>query len=185
MRTIRELISEINFEDKTIQTTPDWESLLYEFRIYDSFWSNDERLKGYYLKVWLCTDTWVGWIAYFLDGEFVYLSTQQARKSDVDIEFVSQESAEKVENYIRSLIKEESELKVSILDLDEQVAPFYKIEYNSQVLHKTALYYDNEVSIINKRKTDGDLHTVKILFSDGNTKDVDCRDLKFPYNTLN
>lgn len=185
MKTFRELISEINFEDRTIQTDPNWESILYEFNIYESFWSNDERLKGYYLKVWLCTDTWVGQIAYFLDGEFVYLSTQSARKSDIDIEFVSQESAKKIEKYLRSLIEQENEKTFTLLDLDEEVTPFYKIQYNTQILHKTALYDNDEVSIVSKRNEHKDFHTVKILLTDGTSKEVDCRDLKFKYSTLN
>lgn len=55
MTTLKEIISSINFDDKRIQTSPDWEKLASNFGIYDLYWSEDTRLKGYHVKTWLCT----------------------------------------------------------------------------------------------------------------------------------
>lgn len=39
MTTLKEIISSINFDDKRIQTSPDWEKLASNFGIYDLYWS--------------------------------------------------------------------------------------------------------------------------------------------------
>ena len=104
MTTVREIINSINFDDKSIQTSPDCEKLSSQFGIYNLYWSEDTRLKAYHVKTWLCTDTWVGWVAYFLDSEFVCLSTQNARKSDTEFEFVSKEAHSKLRDYLFSLV---------------------------------------------------------------------------------
>jgi hypothetical protein len=188
MTTLREIIEAVDFNDTNIQTSPDWEKLASVFDIYEFFWSEDIRLKVYHVKTWLCTDTWVGWEAYFLDGKFVCISSQSARKSDKDFEFVSQEIAKKVESYIRSLAKKENNTTYNILDLDMEFSERYSIEYNSGILHKTAWLKDEKVSILKTRyphNSKNYFHIVLIKFSNGKKVEIDCRDLLFDYNSLN
>jgi hypothetical protein len=187
MTTVREIINSINFDDKRIQTSPDWEKLSSQFGIYNLYWSEDTRLKAYHVKTWLCTDTWVGWVAYFLDSEFVCLSTQNARKSDTEFEFVSKEAHSKLRDYLFSLVDDGSN-EIDILDLDEEVSDKYTIAYNSQILHKTAWYLGEKVKI---KKTifpyndrDRYFHIVEIEYEDGVIEEVNCTYLKFEYNNL-
>ncbi len=58
MTTIQDLINNINFDDKKIQTDPNWEDLSEVFNL-QLYYSDDTRLKAYHVKVWCCTDTWV------------------------------------------------------------------------------------------------------------------------------
>lgn len=184
---LKEVLNSINFEDKRIQTHPDWEELAQEFGI-DLYWSEDERLKAYHVKTWQCTDTWVGWEAYFLDKELVCISSQNARKSDKDFEFISKESFIKVRDYLLSLTLEDEDKNINILDLELEIPEKYVIEYSNQILHKTAWLDNNKVEIIKKRysyeEKDKYFHTVEIKTEDGNVREVDCRELLFDYNTL-
>ena len=188
MTTLKEIISSINFDDKRIQTSPDWEKLASNFGIYDLYWSEDTRLKGYHVKTWLCTDTWVGWVAYFLDNKFVCLSSQTARKSSTDFDFASNEAHSKLRDYLFSLTNNE-EFKVDILDLNIEVPERYSVSYNSQILHKTAWLKDEKVKITKTRysyNTDNDkhFHTVEIEHDNGLVEEVNCSDLEFEYNNL-
>ncbi len=188
MTTLRKIIEAINFEDTRIQTDPDWEGLSNNFNIFDLGWSDDVRLKAYLVKTWLCTDSWVGWVAYFLDGEFVCISSQNARKSDVDFEFTSKEAALQVRDYLLSLRDLEDMQTIYLIDLDTEVPEKYKIEYNSQILHRTAWNSTEKVKIVKTRypyeyKGNG-FHIVEVEYSDGQRLEVDCRNLDFEYNNL-
>lgn len=193
MKTLKEIISSINFDDKRIQTSPDWEKLASHFGIYDLCWSNDTRLKGYHVKTWLCTDTWVGWVAYFLEDEwkgpqFVCLSTQSARKSDIEFEFASNEAHSKVRDYLFSLTTNE-DFKVVLLDLDLEVSDRYSVSYNSQILHKSAWLNDEKVKVTKNNYSYNDdkekyFHTVEVTHDNGLIEEVDCSDLEFEYNNL-
>jgi hypothetical protein len=86
--TLRKLISEIDFNKSSVQDTPNWEDLSKIFNL-ELYWSEDTRLKCYFIKKWYCTDSFVGLRAYFLDDEFVATSYQQGRKFNEDFTFVS------------------------------------------------------------------------------------------------
>ncbi len=185
MTKLKEIINNINKQDKRIQTVPDWEELFSLFDI-NGYWSDDERLKGYCVKTWLCTDTWVGWIAYFLDDEFVFMTSQDTRKGDTDYEFTSKEVAEKVRTYLLSL-NEDEEQQFNVLNLELEVGDKYQIEYNSQILHKTAWLGDKKVNIERKQyaySTPQYFHTVMVRFEEETAFEVDCRELLFEYNNL-
>jgi hypothetical protein len=106
-----------------------------------------DRMKGYYIHVWQCTDTWVGSIAWFLEGEFVYYTFQPARKSDITYHFTSKEAYDKVVEFVMSMLKQEiSEPKY--LDLEDEIPEKFTVEYNSQILHKYVWYKDQLVEVI-------------------------------------
>ena len=187
--TLRKLISEIDFNNKFIQDTPNWEELSDIFGINNLYYSEDERLKVYFIKKWYCTDSYVGLRAYFLNGVFVATSYQSGRKSSEDFCFVSKALALDLKNYLFEIsIKEEIEPNYDIIDdsdLDEEIPNTYKIEYNTQILHKTALLNGERVEILKTSYNWGDnryFHTVEIKNAKGNKQEIDCRELDFEYN---
>jgi hypothetical protein len=188
--TFRKIISEIDFSNKKLKSDPNWENLSSIFNI-DLDWSDDTRLKSYYIKIHYCTDSYVGIKAYFLDDEFVALSNQVGRKYSEEFDFVSIETAEKVKNYLLTLLEpEEYSVKIDIIDyLDEEIPSTYKIEYNTQILHKKALYNDEYVDIIKtnfqKEGSESPNYFHSVLIKKGNDEImVDCRDLDFEFNTI-
>lgn len=185
--TLRKLISEI---DKSKEDHIDWEVLSNIFDIHDLYYSEDTRLKCYFIKKWYCTDSFVGIRAYFLDDEFICLSNQTGRKMKQEFSFVSRESALKLKDYLESLIEdEEPNYRFDIIDqtsLDEEIPSTYKIEYNSEILHKQAFLNNEKVDIVKTsypwEEKDKYFHTVKVKLPNGKTKEIDCRKLDFEYN---
>ena len=185
--TFRKLISEI---DKNNPYSPSWGDLANEFNIYNLDWSEDQRLKYYFIKKWYCTDTYVGIRAYFLDDEFVAISTQSGRKMDEDFSFVSKELANKLKIYLRSLVEEvDEDIHLDVIEedfMDKEIPPTFKIEYNSQILHKEGYLNGEKVRIIKSNYSWDDkdkyFHTVEIKLPNGKKQEIDCRKLDFEYN---
>lgn len=179
--TLRKLISEI---DKSKETSPSWEKLANLLQVNNLFWSDDPRLKCYFIKEWLCTDTNVGIRAYFLDEKFVALSTQVARKAYETFQFISRERAIELKQYLESLIEDSLDIEI-LEELDDEVPSMFKLEFSSQILQKEAFLNDEKVEILKQQYPWGDdrhFHTVLIKKSDGTVKEVDCRELQFEYN---
>lgn len=165
--TLRKLIEQIDKTNKQLECSIAWEELALMFNIYGLYWSNDTRLKSYYIKVWLCTDTWVGEKAYFLDDELIAISYQPARKADETFEFISKEKALQLRTYLHSLVEEEEDnTQYSIIDnLDDEIDDTYKMEYNSQIIHKTGLYNGDTVEIVKTRFDNEGMHSPNYFHS--------------------
>ena len=85
--------------------------------------------------------------------------------------------------------EEEEETNINILDLEQEVPEKYTINYNTEILHKTAWLDGSKVEILKTRykweEKEKYFHTVEVKFEDETIKEVDCRELLFDYNTLN
>jgi hypothetical protein len=84
---------------------------------YDEF---EKRVKKYWIKSWLCTDTYVGLAAYYLDDELVAISTQQGRKYDEEFEWVSVELRHKLRTFLLSFEEDDNMLHVINFDAEIQ-----------------------------------------------------------------
>jgi hypothetical protein len=60
------------------------------------------RITAYWVERWLCTDTWVGTQAIYLDDRLVGATTQTARKNDIHLKFIGKAEAEVVCEWIRA-----------------------------------------------------------------------------------
>lgn len=130
---------------------------------------DNPRMKSYWIANHICTDTWVGYRAYFLDDVFVCCSHQGARKSDEVYTWVSVEAKIQVKEYIKSLdtvaIEEE---EASLLDMEEDMGDGYPIQYTEQMLRNKVLYNGGIVEVV---RDDGDgyknCHTITVKSTDG------------------
>ena len=122
-------------------------------------YTDNSDIKCYWLGNWKCTDTRVGHRCYFLNDEPLALSYQNARKSNENFYFVSEEMAIKARNYILSLITEEDEMRINIIeDIEEDIRDGYKINFIDQVLDwSKATYNGKKVKFIEKVVEDGHL----------------------------
>jgi hypothetical protein len=189
MTTLRKIISEIDKTNKALTINPNWEGLSSEFGINDLYWSDDTRLKAYFIRRHYCTDTWVGARVYFLDDEVVAISIQPARKAREEFSFVDIESCRKLRNYLLSLVHIEETLPNDFIeDWDKEIAETYKVQYNTQILQKTGFFEGKEVKIIKtnfdwQKEKEDHFHSVIIEDGDGEERKIDCRELDFKYNT--
>lgn len=119
--TIKDLIGKIDKNDDKCQGLADLDNFAQEL-VCDCSWNEtfEAHMKKYWIHSWYCTDQWVGLAAYFFNDEFVCVSTQVGRKYDEDFEWVSQEAANKVRDFIISLSKLD---QVKLLDLNEEIKP--------------------------------------------------------------
>lgn len=148
--------------------------------------SDNPRLKCYWIANHLCTDTWVGLRAYFLDDQLVCCSRQSGRKCDEHFEWVSVETKTQVREYIKSLdISEEEWDAPSILDMEEDWGVGYPIKFTGQMLRNKVLYQGGLVEVI-RDDSEGynNFHTITVKFSENRGADIDVREILVPWYTV-
>ncbi len=139
-----------------------------------------------HLKQWYCTDTWVGIDVIYLNNHPVAITKQKSRKSSVNIYFLSEESKNSVKDYLISIYDNPQDYSDYLTEdeLNEEMGDYFKIEYSSQVLYKTAWLNGEQVEITQKPRNlnnNFNLHVVAIKCEDGVEKWVDVRELDFEY----
>ncbi len=134
---LQEILNKIDKTDRKGSSFADIENFCSELNCqYISHHPEFEtRMKKYWIYAWQCTDTWVGISAYFFDDEFACLSFQEGRKCDENFEWANKEIAEKVRQYILSLMPlDEGRLTMvdvnSELDTTGWVADDDKVNYS-------------------------------------------------------
>lgn len=150
---------------------------------YDT--EENTRLKAYYLFKWCCTDSYVGYRAYFLDDILVSVSTQLGRKCDETFEWVSAEAWTDTRNYINSLQTIPTPPS-DILDLEEELPEYgMSIEFSEQLLSDTVYLKDTkELVKVTKKWYGYDPNTwkkVEVEMPNGEKKVVEMSDVIVPY----
>ena len=154
--------------------------------IYYHNYDDPVNLTANHLKQWCCTDTWVGIDVIYLNNNPVAVTNQVGRKTDVNIYFLSEEAKNSVKDYLISLYNNQQDCADYLTedDLNEEMGDYFKIEYSSQVLYKTAWLNGEQVEITQKPRNLNNkinLHTVAIKHKDGVEKWIDVRELDFEY----
>ena len=139
-----------------------------------------------HLKQWYCTDTWVGIDVIYLNNHPVAITNKKSRKSSVNIYFLSEESKNSVKDYLISIYNNPQDYSDYLTEdeLNEEMGDYFKIEYSSEVLYKTAWLYGEKVEITKKPRNlnnNFNLHVVAIKREDGVEKWIDVRELDFEY----
>ena len=149
-------------------------------------YDDPSKLTTNHLKQWYCTDTWVGIDVIYLNNVPVAITNQAERKMNVNIYFLSEEDKNSVKDYLISLYNNQQDCDDCLTDdeLNTEMGDYFKIEYSSQVLYKTALLNGDEVEITQKPRKLNDkinLYQVAIKHKDGVEEWVDVRELDFEY----
>ena len=157
--------------------------------IYYHNYDDPVNLTTNHLKQWCCTDTWVGIDVIYLNNSPVAVTNQIGRKMDVNISFLSEEAKNSVKDYLISLYNNQQDCADYLTedDLNEEMGDYFKIEYSSQVLYKTAWLNGEQVEITQKPRNLNNkinLHTVAIKHKDGVEKWIDVRELDFEYCSI-
>ena len=187
MATLKQLIEKASQLPK--QEYNLWDENLLSAVGLDTYYHNYDdpvNLTTNHLKQWYCTDTWVGINVIYLNNHPVAVTNQIGRKCDVNIYFLSEEAKNLVKEYLLSLYSNQQDYSEYLTedDLNEEMGDYFKIEYSSQVLYKTAWLNGEQVEITQKPRNlnnNINLHTVAIKHKDGVEKWVDVRELDFEY----
>lgn len=137
MTTLREIIAQAAPYAKPVDCLDP--EIYREWSKYDcyDFADLDGRLTSTYISTistWYCTDTWVGTEAFYLDGEFVFLTKQQGRKCYKFYDFASTEAFKKVRIYAESFRVPEDLPGPALVDLDAPQPTGYTVAYVSQII---------------------------------------------------
>jgi hypothetical protein len=95
----------------------------------------EERVVSVAINEWLCTDTMVGVYAIYMDGKFVALSMQSARKNYVDYYWQSQADADAMRKFIRSLSDQDDPLVVNLIK-PEKTFPAWWLQPSKTVVRE-------------------------------------------------
>lgn len=118
---------------------------------FDSTWWSDAekrgRLRGYWLEMWNCTDTWVGRSLYFLDGEFVFMHHQTARKSPGCTTFLNRDAFEKVREFIESFRHQPEPKAEEWLDPEAEYEIYETMTYPDAMVRRRAIYQGRVVGV--------------------------------------
>jgi len=139
IKTIGDLIKNIDLEK--CQTSADYSGICSEFNSIDSYdldherLDNDGRLKEHHYHKWCCTDSWVGYRLYSLNGEVVAWSGQEGRKCSEEIEWMSKEKYFETEKYLKQFVESE-EIHINLINMDQKIPEKIQIEYAGQILDK-------------------------------------------------
>ncbi len=149
-------------------------------------WNKNDKLRSEYITCHLCTDTWVGVEAYFLNGEVACITKQDARKSPkVILGWTSEEIAQKTREYIKSIsIDPSADKNFDIIDLDQELGDSYEVDYAEQLMHKNVIHKNEICKVIEKPRLtqDGKSNHYEIIVNKAGTEQiVDVRDIKIPF----
>lgn len=105
----------------------------------------ENRVEAFYVRKWLCTDTWVGTIVYFFDTAPLAVSTQLGRKCNIYFAFVDNERAQKFKDFLQTLSPKK---EIPLLDLNEEVEEFYSVSFYEQLLTKEGQYGGQACTVV-------------------------------------
>lgn len=112
----------------------------------------NRHVTGYWVTKHLCTDTWVGLQAIYLDGELIGTSNQQYRKASIDIHYLNEACAEKMRQFIINNISNEDRYvpihNVETLEQELDLLEGYSVEYACQLLSKVGYYKGKSVVVL-------------------------------------
>ena len=187
--TLKEIAEKIDKSEKN-RDYISFDALLYEFNMQEFYIDYDEpeakRLEAYWIGHWYCTDSWVGYRMYFLDGEPVGVSTQKGRKCEEMFEWFSNEAADKVRDLLYKLCNADDALCVKVTDINEDIGDYYNIHFNSQVLDwSKARYKGEKITFIERIKESPDYGIdteIKAQLPSGEITIIDINDIEFAFN---
>ena len=179
---MREIIQKV---DRSVNNTDEAHmgDFMHVLNIGGYEWADEfgARVKKHALIEWICTDTWVGVHVYYMDDEPVAISVQTARKNDKEFEFVSQEAADKVRNFINEIVAKEESNHIDLIDLDKEFGePFFTVNYGQQLLTRAGFYKGDQVTVVKTYEDIKNWSKVKIKFQNGSVKVIPLKEFNIP-----
>ena len=127
------------------QCDADYEAVNESLEIFNmwSGWSEElnKRIRAYPIYQWQCTDTWVGLKAIYFDGKPAGASYQSARKSSVNVRWLSLEIARAVREAILSTV----ETKIDLINPEEDIGEDFSVQYAGEALSDDGFYQGRPV----------------------------------------
>lgn len=195
---LREIIKNIDKSSEN-EDWVDFENLaceLFDMHDWDFQITEQERskLSCYWFFYWLCTDTTVGFRAYFFENEFVFYSYQSARKDYERFYWKDKKSYNKIREYfqhLRAKYQKLNEPDLYFCDMGEDYKHGFRINYTSELykkhLDQEILYIptNEKVNILESSLKRGNIisEEVNIINESGEVKTTNLKNLSFSWFT--
>lgn len=184
MTTFRDVLARV---DKSAEnaTHMDPDDLCQVLRLdsfdYSAYQKFNERVVGYWVTRWQCTDTWVGVTVYCLDGEPFAIGSKMARRQTEHYQFVSKAAMALVREFVLSLFDDQESPEVDLLDLDEEIEDTYHVNYASQIIDREG-FHEGKSCTVHEIKESARLATESLVvkFEDGSKLEVPVKEFKLP-----
>lgn len=140
------------------------------------------RLKCYWISKWLDSDTHCGVRAFFLDNEFIGISTQRYRRDDVVFEYINNTVKSKLRAYIMELTDYgEHDEEETMLDLDKEMGDGYTVTWAASLLDSKVIIDGYSVDVVDKYSS----HEIIVCNINGAKESIDIRTAKVAYHLIN
>lgn len=179
------------------EANPDIELFAQELNVYGApSWSEtfNNRVKGWYLNSWLCTDTEVGTAVYFFDDKPVAVGVQTARKNRESLYFLDKTVADLLREFLFEIIQQEDEYMVAqyIDPESEDIPEFHSYGFGEQCgpRGRKGVWRGQPIVVsrifwgYNFKRRPGcpRCDEIEIELPDGNKVIVDCQEVLFRIN---
>lgn len=181
---IMKLIDLMHKVDKSSanETYINYDTLFNVFNIcYNDINDTKTNLKAFWLARWRCGNEYVGFIVYFLDYELVGISYQYYRKDDIKYEFVSDKMANRVREYLNSIVIAKGYSLLSEEDKNAELGNGFSINYNSNILNDYVIYKNTGEFVKVKNNRLPDSTQIEITDNNNNTKIVNLQEIEVPW----
>src|SRR5574343_104153 len=180
------------------EADPDIDLFAQDLNVYGApVWSEtfNNRVKGWYVNSWLCTDTEVGTAVYFFDDKPVAVGVQTARKSRESLYFLDKASADSMRIFLLELIREEDNQFAQYIDPElEDIPEFHSYSYSKQcgARGRKGIWRGQPIMVsrifhgYNFDRSPGNprCDEIEIELPDGNKIIVDCSEVLFRINVV-
>ena len=129
----------------------------------------------------------VGFYAVYLDGELVGSTNQSARKSQLEIKFISEHAAITVRDFLTScLIKSNNFPILSNEDMKKKISCFVSTNFSGQQQQQRFGYFEDRycevVDLVKSNSSECKITRTGLVvqFSDGEKQIIKCSDFKVP-----
>lgn len=135
-----------------------------------------DRVKGYFIARWMCTDTMVGVCAIYLDDNLVGFYNQVGRKCDKDYEWLDLNSVDKM----KEVLLENNCENFKFIDLSEEIAETHFVDFYSQLVDKQGFFNGNVAKVIGNGDKANCTSTKVLIETCNETLTVNTEDFKIP-----
>lgn len=112
---------------------------------YDSNEEIDKALKAYPIFNWICTDEHVGLDAIYLNDAPMGCCYRSARKNHYEIEWISNEHAAKVRDFLLSFTPPRT---FNLMDPDQDIGEDFTVQFTTQALTDDGFYEGRPVKAL-------------------------------------
>jgi len=154
-----------------LDRVPDWDTV-------------ERRLHGYWISRWFCYDAWVGCKALYLDDLLVGYTTQEARKSPVEVKFMNAQAADAVRTWLLSCTDGTTDYPplATQFALNIDIGPAFGVRYSAEILDREGYYRGERADVVSPGNPRNYIDQTLIIQSASGRQTISVADFRSPFH---